>query len=79
MPLTKMVDKAVGAARVLLPSDLTDRVRDGFDSLRDALSGIDEALETLEEAGETAREYQDKVGEGAAVVDSLAKSVIPPP
>ena len=79
MPIAKLIDRAVGAAHVVLPSEFTDRVRDGFDALRDTLSGFDEAFETLEEAGETAREYQERAGEGAAIADSLARTIVPPP
>lgn len=79
MPLTAAVDAAAGAARVLLPSELTDRVRDGYRSLQEAARGLEGTLETIEGAGETLKGYGEKVGEGAALADSLVRAVVPPP
>jgi len=79
MPITRVVDTAVGGLGILLPDDLQERFRRAHHDLRNAVEGVEEMLDTLEGAGETVREYADKVGEGAAVVDSLAHSVVPPP
>lgn len=76
VPVIGLVDRVAGSIRVLLPTNFTERVRTAWEGVRDASREAGEAVETLKEAGETARVYGEKVGAGAALVDSL---LTPPP
>jgi hypothetical protein len=76
LPVVEVVDRVAGAVRVLLPRDFTERVRTTWEGVRRSGREVSETLETIQKAGEQAREYGRRVGEGAAVVDSLLH---PPP
>ncbi len=78
-PVTSIIDAVVGAVTPLLPEDFTARVRNGFQFFQDTRRELGSAFETARDVGESAREYGRKVQEGAAVVDSLAGMLEPPP
>ncbi len=78
-PVTSIIDAVVGAVTPLLPEDFTAQIRGGFQFFQDTREELGAALETVREVGETTREYGRKVQEGAAVVDSLAGLLEPPP
>lgn len=85
-PVTSIIDAVVGAVTPLLPEDFTARVREGFQFFQDTRRELGSAFEaardigeSARDVGETAREYGRKVQVGAAVVDSLAGMLEPPP
>ncbi len=79
LPVTAAVDALAGAVAPLLPEELTAQLRSGYRFFREAGEQIGGVLDTVEGVGETAREYGERVREGAAVVDSLAGMMVPPP
>ncbi|GEM_PF-2056475 len=79
LPGTIAVDALAGAITPLLPEDLTAQVRSGFAFFRETREQIRETLDTFGAVGETARAYEQKMQESAAVADSLAGIIDPPP
>ena len=51
LPLTRIVDSVVDKAEILLPRDLTERIREGYRSLQSVGEELEEAIETLQETG----------------------------
>lgn len=79
VPLTPVVDRLADWLEAVLPREFTQRVQEGYDAFRRAGEGIGRALDELEETGEKARAVGERIREGAAAADSLARSMEPPP
>jgi uncharacterized membrane protein required for colicin V production len=50
LPLTRVVDRVVEAADIVLPRDLTERIREGYRSLQSVGEELEEAIEKLHDA-----------------------------
>ncbi|MFC1500328.1 CvpA family protein [Candidatus Zixiibacteriota bacterium] len=78
-PVTSIIDAVVGVVTPMLPEEFTEHIRDGFQFFKETREELGIALDNMGEIEETTREYARKVQEGAAVVDSLAGALEPPP